>query len=105
MIGYIEPILDESSENDSDTTTYGDCEFEDQVYGGTVPSEYIPSVDNAFQELNKEGILIGQPIVNVRMALTDGNYHEVDSSDLAFRIATTMAYKQGTSRRDAGAFI
>lgn len=69
-------------------------EFVDDVVGGTIPREYIPSCDKGFQEQLKKGMLIGAPVVGVRMKLQDGQYHDVDSSDIAFRIAAMAAIRE-----------
>ena len=69
-------------------------EFVDEVVGGTIPREYIPSCDKGFQEQLKKGLLIGMPVVGVRMKLQDGQYHDVDSSDIAFRIAAMAAIRE-----------
>jgi elongation factor G len=69
-------------------------EFVDDVVGGTIPREYIPSCDKGFQEQLKKGMLIGAPVVGVRMKLQDGAYHDVDSSDIAFRIAAMAAIRE-----------
>ncbi|HAU37963.1 MAG TPA: elongation factor G [Phycisphaerales bacterium] len=69
-------------------------EFEDNVTGGRVPREYIPAVNKGFQEATKKGPLAGYPIVGVKMCLDDGSYHDVDSSEMAFRIAAIEAFKQ-----------
>lgn len=69
-------------------------EFADEVVGGSIPREYIPSCDKGFQEQLKKGMLIGAPVVGVRMKVVDGSYHDVDSSDLAFRIAAMAAVRE-----------
>jgi len=69
-------------------------EFVDDVVGGTIPREYVPSCDKGFQEQLKKGMLIGAPVVGVRMRLEDGQYHDVDSSDIAFRIASMAAVRE-----------
>jgi elongation factor G len=69
-------------------------EFVDEVVGGTIPREYIPSCDKGFQEQLKKGMLIGMPVVGVRMIVEDGAYHDVDSSDIAFRIAAMAAVRE-----------
>ncbi len=69
-------------------------EFVDEVVGGTIPREYIPSCDKGFQEQLKKGMLIGAPVVGVRMKIQDGQYHDVDSSDIAFRIAAMAAIRE-----------
>ncbi|MCE1667594.1 elongation factor G, partial [Enterobacter hormaechei] len=62
-------------------------EFANEIVGGVVPKEYIPAVDKGIQEQMKNGVLAGYPIVDVKVALFDGSYHEVDSSEMAFKIA------------------
>jgi elongation factor G len=69
-------------------------EFVDEVVGGVIPREYIPSCDKGFQEQLKKGMLIGMPVVGVRMIVNDGSYHDVDSSDIAFRIAAMAAIRE-----------
>jgi len=69
-------------------------EFVDEVTGGTIPREYIPSCDKGFQEQLKKGMLIGALVVGVRMKIQDGAYHDVDSSDIAFRIAAMAAVRE-----------
>jgi elongation factor G len=70
-------------------------EFLNEIVGGVVPKEYIPAVDKGVQEQLKNGVLAGYPIVDVRVAAFDGSYHEVDSSEMAFKIAASMAFKEG----------
>jgi len=68
-------------------------EFVDQIVGGVVPRQYIPAVEKGIREALSEGILAGYPIVDVRATLYDGSYHEVDSSEMAFKIAASMGFK------------
>jgi len=70
-------------------------EFENAIVGGVVPKEYIPAVDKGIQEAMANGILAGYPIVDVKVKLYDGSYHEVDSSEMAFKIAGSMGFKEG----------
>ena len=75
-------------------------EFENAVTGGRVPREYIPSVDHGIQEAMQLGILAGYPVVGVKAALLDGAYHDVDSSEMAFKIAGSMAFKEAARKAD-----
>ena len=78
----------------------GGYEFENKITGGRIPREYIPSVDAGCQEAAEFGVLAGYPIVDVKVTLTDGAYHEVDSSELAFKIAGSMAFKKAAALAD-----
>jgi len=78
----------------------GGYEFENKVTGGRIPREYIPSVDAGCQEAAEFGVLAGYPMVDVKVTLTDGAYHEVDSSELAFKIAGSMAFKKAAAQAD-----
>jgi elongation factor G len=73
-------------------------EFENKITGGRIPREYIPSVDAGAQEAMEYGVLAGYPMVGVKVTLKDGAYHDVDSSELAFKIAGSMAFKDGAKR-------
>jgi elongation factor G len=70
-------------------------EFLNEIVGGVVPKEYIPAVDKGIQEQLQNGVLAGYPVVDVKVALYDGSYHDVDSSEMAFKIAGSMAFKEG----------
>jgi len=72
----------------------GGYEFVDKISGGAIPKEYIPAVDAGIQEALTSGVLAGYPSVDLRVTLTDGSYHEVDSSEMAFKIAGSMAVKK-----------
>jgi elongation factor G len=72
--------------------------FENKVTGGRIPREYIPSVDAGAQEAMENGVLAGYPMVDIKVTLQDGAYHDVDSSELAFKIAGSMAFKEGARR-------
>ena len=75
----------------------GGYEFVNAVSGGRIPREYIPSVDEGAQEAKENGVLAGFPMVGIKFTLRDGGYHEVDSSELAFKIAGSMAFKKAAN--------
>jgi elongation factor G len=81
----------------ADGATY---EFENKVSGGRIPKEYIPSVDQGAQEALQYGVLAGYPLVGIKVTLLDGAYHEVDSSEMAFKIAGSMALKEAVRKAD-----
>ncbi|MBN1772062.1 MAG: elongation factor G [Deltaproteobacteria bacterium] len=86
VIGTLEPCAE------------GDYEFVDELVGGTIPREYVPACDRGFREALQKGTLIGAPVVGVRVTLTDGAAHAVDSSDLAFRHAAIGAFREAYER-------
>jgi len=71
----------------------GDFEFEDKIFGGAIPRNFIPSVEKGMLEARKKGVLAGYPVVDFKIILYDGSYHDVDSSDIAFKIAAHKAFK------------
>ena len=73
-------------------------EFENRIVGGTIPRDYIPAVDDGIQEAMSTGVLAGYPVVDVKVALIDGSFHEVDSSDMAFKIAGSLAFKNAAQK-------
>ncbi|EQD30063.1 Translation elongation factor EFG/EF2, domain protein IV domain protein, partial [mine drainage metagenome] len=76
----------------------GGYEFVDKITGGVIPKEYIPPVDAGIQEAMTSGVLAGYPTVDLRVILTFGSYHDVDSSEMAFKIAGSMAFKEAARR-------
>ncbi|GAB6066477.1 elongation factor G [Aquifex pyrophilus] len=75
-------------------------EFIDDIHGGVIPKEFIPSVEKGVKEAMQNGILAGYPVVDVRVRLFDGSYHEVDSSDIAFQVAGSLAFKDAAKKAD-----
>lgn len=73
-------------------------EFENAIVGGVIPREYIPAVDKGIQEQLQNGVIAGYPVVDVKVTLYDGSYHDVDSNEMAFKIAGSMAFKDGAKR-------
>ena len=76
-----------------DTTTQ--YVFEEKIFGGSVPKQYFPAVEKGLQECVQSGVLAGYPVVGLKATLTDGSYHPVDSSEMAFKMATSVAFKEG----------
>ncbi len=88
----IEPLTDPEVE--------GTYQFVNAVTGGRIPKEYIPSVDQGCQEAMQHGVLAGYPLVGVKVSLLDGQYHDVDSSEMAFKIAGSMGFKEAARKAD-----
>jgi len=82
VAGFMEPLADK------------DYEFVDAIKGGAIPNEYIPSCDKGFRRAMEKGSLIGAPVVGVKMTINDGQYHPVDSSDIAFQTAAIGAFRE-----------
>ncbi len=92
--GMIEPIVAEDGEEGTDI----DFEFVNEIKGGNIPSEYISACEKGFKDVMDKGPLAAYPMVAMRVRLSDGKYHDVDSSDLAFRLASRQALKQAVTR-------
>ncbi|RXS43206.1 elongation factor G [Idiomarina sp. 29L] len=92
----LEPMAIEEDENGDDIT----YEFVNEIVGGVVPKEYIPAVDRGVKEQMEQGVLAGYPVLGVKATLYDGSYHDVDSSEMAFKIAGSMAFKKGAMQAD-----
>ena len=80
--------------------TEGEYTFENAIVGGAIPREYIPAIDNGIQEAAKNGIIAGYETINFKVKLVHGSYHEVDSSEMAFKIAGSMAFKNAMAKAD-----
>ncbi len=72
--------------------------FENKIVGGTIPKEYIPAVEKGVKEASESGVLAGYPVVDLKVSLIDGSFHEVDSNEMAFKMAGSMAFKEGVHR-------
>jgi elongation factor G len=75
-------------------------EFESEIKGGTIPQEYVPAVEKGIREATERGVLAGYPVRDLKVVLYDGSYHEVDSSESAFKIAASMAFQDGAKKAD-----
>jgi elongation factor G len=73
-------------------------EFENGIIGGVVPKEYVPAVDKGVREQMQNGVVAGYPVVDVKVTIFDGSYHDVDSSEIAFKIAGSMAFRDGAQK-------
>ncbi|MFU7515945.1 elongation factor G [Clostridium sp. HCS.1] len=80
--------------------TEGEYKFENAIVGGAIPKEYIPAIDNGIQEAAKNGVIAGYETINFKVKLVHGSYHEVDSSEMAFKIAGSMAFKNAMAKAD-----
>ena len=76
----------------------GEYEFENAIVGGVIPREYVPAVDKGIQEASQSGIIAGYPVINFKVRCVDGSYHEVDSSETAFKVAGSMAFKAAMAK-------
>ena len=77
-----------------------DFEFVEEIFGGSVPKQYIPAVEKGLKDCMKKGILAGYPVTNIKATLYDGSYHDVDSSEMAFKMAASIAFKKGIEQAD-----
>src|SRR5690606_27375166 len=89
VAGYIKPLSDDRKEKEEHV-----YHFNNEIKGGVIPHEFIPSCDRGFQDVMNKGPLAAFPVINVDAFLQDGQYHDVDSSDMAFRIAARMAMRE-----------
>lgn len=89
MGGYMEPIM-----QDPESSEYKHYEFINKIVGGSIPKEYIPACDKGFQQQLAKGLLIGFPIIGVRIELNDGDFHSVDSSEMAFKLCAMTAIRE-----------
>ncbi|WP_461205207.1 elongation factor G [Clostridium sp. DL1XJH146] len=78
----------------------GEYEFENATVGGSIPREYVPAVDNGIKQACQSGIIGGYPVINFKVKCFDGSYHDVDSSEMAFKVAGSMAFKNGMAKAD-----
>ena len=95
--GHVWLRLEPLGGGDADGASY---EFEDEIVGGVVPKEYIPAVERGIAEQLENGVLAGYPLIGIRATLYDGSFHEVDSSEVAFKVAGATALKEGALRAD-----
>ncbi len=72
--------------------------FENKVVGGAIPREYIPAVEKGIKEVSESGVMAGYPVVDIKVTLFDGSFHEVDSNEMAFKMAATFAFKEGVQK-------
>ena len=73
-------------------------DFENKIRGGIIPTEFIPSIERGIREAMEEGVIAGYPVVDIKVTLYDGSFHEVDSSDIAFKIASAIAFRNAVGK-------
>ena len=93
--GYMEPIL-----SDAESGEYKNYEFINKIVSGTIPKEFIPACDKGFQEQLAKGVLIGFPLIRVRLEINDGGFHPVDSSEMAFKICAMTTIRENIKKAD-----
>ena len=93
----IEPLTAEDKGDDEEMT----FKFESEIVGGAVPKEYVPAVEKGAAEQLKNGVIAGYPMIDVKVTLFDGSYHDVDSNETAFKVASSMAIKAGAPKAGA----
>ncbi|MCK5884274.1 MAG: elongation factor G, partial [Bacteriovoracaceae bacterium] len=96
VVGVLKPLLDENKDSEDQI-----FKFHNKIKGGSIPTEFIGACEKGFEDVMDKGPLAAFPMINCEVFLEDGKYHDVDSSDLAFRIASRQAMRQGISRADA----
>ncbi|QDU57971.1 elongation factor G [Aeoliella mucimassa] len=98
IVGVMRPMSDEDRAKMEEAGTSGEFYFEDQVTGGRIPKEYIPAVKKGFEEMMDKGPLAGYPVVGLAVELKDGTYHDVDSSDMAFKLTARECFREHFNR-------
>ena len=96
VVGVIRPLTDDKKEREDQN-----FKFNNNIKGGSIPSEFIGACEKGFEDIMEKGPLAAFPLINVEVDLNDGKYHDVDSSDMAFRIASRQAMRQGIAKADA----
>ena len=98
IVGLMRPMTDEDREKMAENKQEGELFFDDQVTGGRIPKEYIPAVRKGFEEMMDKGPVAGYPVVGMAVELKDGTYHDVDSSDMAFKLTSRECFRENFDR-------
>lgn len=98
IVGLMRPMSDEDRAKMEENNESGELYFEDQVTGGRIPKEYIPAVKKGFEEMMEKGPVAGYPVVDMAVELKDGTYHDVDSSDMAFKLTARECFREHFNR-------
>lgn len=98
IVGLMRPMTDEDRAKMEENKLSGELYFEDQVTGGRIPKEYIPAVKKGFEEMMAKGPVAGYPVVDMAVELKDGTYHDVDSSDMAFKLTARECFRENFNR-------